>query len=100
MDGLLTTGADGKLEWDNLHPGLQYRLTETKAPRGYTKLRKPAFEGELPEEDYSLEVKVINSRTFALPETGSKSLLLSSISLSVCLFGLIASYLYLRKKEQ
>ena len=100
VDGLLTTGTDGKLEWDNLHPGLQYRLTETKAPRGYTKLRKPAFEGELPEEDYSLEVKVINSRTFALPETGSKSLLLSSISLSVCLFGLIASYLYLRKKEQ
>ena len=100
VDGLLTTGADGKLEWDNLHPGLQYRLTETKAPRGYTKLRKPAFEGELPDEDFSLEVKVINSRTFTLPETGSKSLLLSSISLSVCLFGLIASYLYLRKKEQ
>ena len=99
-DGLLTTGADGKLEWDNLHPGLQYRLTETQAPRGYTKLRKPAFEGELPEEDFSLEVKVINSRTFSLPETGSKSLLLSSISLSVCLFGLIASMLYLRKKEQ
>ena len=100
VDGLLTTGADGKLEWDNLHPGLQYRLTETQAPRGYTKLRKPAFEGELPGEDFSLEVKVINSRTFSLPETGSKSLLLSSISLSVCLFGLIASMLYLRKKEQ
>ena len=100
VDGLLTTGADGKLEWDNLHPGLQYRLTETQAPRGYTKLRKPAFEGELPEEDFSLEVKVINSRTFSLPETGSKSLLLSSISLFVCLFGLIASMLYLQKKEQ
>lgn len=100
VDGCLTTGTDGKLEWDNLHPSLQYRLTETKAPRGYTKLRKAAFEGELPEEDHSLEVKVINSRTFTLPETGSKSLLLSSISLSVCLFGLIASYLYLRKKEQ
>ena len=100
LDGLLTTGADGKLEWDNLHPGLQYRLTETQAPRGYTKLRKPAFEGELPDEDFSLEVKVINSRTFSLPETGFKSLLLSSISLSVCLFGLIASMLYLRKKEQ
>lgn len=100
VDGLLTTGSDGKLVWDNLHPGLQYRLTETKAPRGFSKLRKPAYEGELPEEDFSLEVKVINSRTFTLPETGSKSLLLSSISLSVCLFGLIASMLYLRKKEQ
>lgn len=100
VDGCLTTGADGKLEWSNLHPSLQYRLTETKAPRGFSMLKKPAFEGELPEEDFSLEVKVINSRTFTLPETGSKSLLLSSISLSVCLLGLIASMLYLRKKEQ
>ena len=100
VDGLLTTGTDGKLEWDNLHPGLQYRLTETKAPRGFTKLRKPAYEGELPEEDFSLEVKVINSRTFTLPETGSASLMLSSISMSSCLLGLIASMLYLRKKEQ
>ena len=100
VDGLLTTGSDGKLVWDNLHPGLQYRLTETKAPRGFSKLRKPAYEGELPEEDFSLEVKVINSRTFTLPETGSVSLMLSSISMSGCLLGLIASMLYLRKKEQ
>lgn len=99
-DGCLTTSADGKLEWDNLHPGLQYRLTETKAPRGYTKLRKAAFEGQLPEEDHSLEVKVINSRSFTLPETGSVSLLLSSVSMSGCLLGLICSYLTLRKKEQ
>ena len=99
-DGCLTTGADGKLEWDNLHPGLQYRLTETEAPRGYTKLRKAAFEGQLPEEDHSLEVKVINSRSFTLPETGSVSLLLSSISMSGCLLGLICSYMALRKKEQ
>ena len=100
VDGLLTTGSDGKLVWDNLHPGLQYRLTETKAPRGFSKLRKPAYEGELPEEYFSLEVKVINSRTFTLPETGSVSLMLSSISMSGCLLGLIASMLYLRKKEQ
>ena len=100
VDGLLTTGSDGKLVWDNLHPGLQYRLTETKAPRGFSKLRKPAYEGDLPEEDFSLEVKVINSRTFTLPETGSVSLTLSSISMSGCLLGLIASMLYLRKKEQ
>ena len=100
VDGLLTTGTDGKLEWDNLHPGLLYRLTETKSPHGYSKLRKPAYEGELPEEDFSLEVKVINSRTFTLPETGSVSLMLSSFSMSGCLLGLFASYMYLRKKEQ
>ena len=97
-DGCLTSGQDGHLEWDNLYPGLQYRLTETKAPSGYTKLKTAAFEGELP-DDMNLEVKVINSPTFILPLTGSKSLLLSSISLSVCLVGLICSIVYLRKKE-
>lgn len=28
VDGMLTSGEDGILEWTNLHPGLQYRLTE------------------------------------------------------------------------
>ena len=41
-DGSLTTGADGILEWANLYPGLQYRLTETKAPDGYKLLDKAA----------------------------------------------------------
>ena len=50
-DGSLTTGADGILEWDNLYPGLQYRLTETKAPEGYKLLTKPAYEGGLPADD-------------------------------------------------
>ncbi len=68
--------------------------------RKFVPAQEEAYEDELPEEDFSLEVKVINSRTFTLPETGSNSLLLSSISMSVCLFGLITSYLYLRKKEQ
>lgn len=76
VDGSLTTGADGILEWDNLYPGLQYRLTETKAPDGYKLLTKPAFEGELPGDDLTLSVRVTNTRTFTMPDTGSNDLFL------------------------
>ena len=72
----MTTEADGILEWDNLYPGLQYRLTETKAPDGYKLLTKPAFEGELPADDLALSVRVTNTRTFTMPDTGSNSLTL------------------------
>lgn len=75
-DGSLTTGADGILEWDNLYPGLQYRLTETKAPEGYKLLTKPAYEGELPADDLALSVRVTNTRIFTMPDTGSNSLTL------------------------
>ena len=59
-DGSLTTGADGILEWDSLYPGLQYRLTETKAPDGYKLLTKPAYEGELPADDLVCFVNSVN----------------------------------------
>ena len=44
MDGSLTTGDNGILEWGSLYPGLQYRLTETKAPDGYKLLENAAYE--------------------------------------------------------
>ena len=72
-DGSLTTGTDGLLEWDNLYPGLQYRLTETKAPEGYKLLDKAAYEGALPADDLALSVRVTNTRTFTMPETGAVS---------------------------
>lgn len=76
QDGSLTTEADGILEWDNLHPGLLYRLTEIKAPEGYKLLEKPAYEGELPAEDLTLSVRVTNTRIFTMPDTGSNGLFL------------------------
>ena len=60
-DGSLTTGADGILEWGNLYPSLQYRLTETKAPEGYKLLDKAAYEGELPVDDLAITVRVTNA---------------------------------------
>lgn len=94
-DGSLTTGADGILEWGNLYPGLQYRLTETKAPEGYKKLEKPAYQGDLPGDDLILTVRVTNTRTFTMPDTGVNTAMifriLSMLSGTVCLVMLIYS---------
>ena len=43
VDGCITTGADGLASWENLHPGLYYRVTEVKAPNGYQLLKEPVF---------------------------------------------------------
>ena len=72
-DGSLTTGADGLLEWGGLYPGLQYRLTEIKAPDGYKLLEKAAYEGELPADDLAITVRVTNARTFTMPDTGART---------------------------
>lgn len=73
VDGSLTTGTDGLLEWDNLYPGLQYRLTETKAPEGFKLLTEAAFTGTIPDDTLSAELTVVNARTFTMPETGAVS---------------------------
>lgn len=73
VDGMLTSSEDGILEWTNLHPGLQYRLTEVKAPNGYKLLPDVAFSGELPADGLTVELTVVNARTFTMPETGAAS---------------------------
>ena len=71
--GCLTIGEDGVLQWTGLHPGLHYRLTETKAPEGFKLLTEAAFTGTLPTDTLSVELTVVNARTFTMPETGSTS---------------------------
>ena len=98
LEGCLTTGADGILEWGSLYPGLQYRLTETKAPDGFKLLTNTAFEGELPIDDLEIAVRVINARIFTMPDTGaSTGLILKVLSLlaAVSCLGIIV---YRRKK--
>ena len=72
-DGCLTSGEDGILQWDGLHPGLHYRLTETKAPDGFKLLTETAFTGTIPTDTLSVELTVVNARTFTMPETGAVS---------------------------
>lgn len=92
-DGSLTTGTDGLLEWDNLYLGLQYRLTETKAPEGFKLLTEAAFTGTLPTDTLSVELTVVNARTFTMPDTGANSgmffRILSFISGTICLSMLV-----------
>ena len=72
-DGCLTSGEDGALQWTGLHPGLRYRLTEVKAPEGFKLLMGTAFTGTIPTDTLSVELTVVNARTFTMPETGAVS---------------------------
>lgn len=100
-DGSLTTGADGILEWDGLYPGLRYRLTETKAPEGYNLLEGTAFEGELAADNLNIGLRVVNTRTYTLPKTGSFGLRLfpvfALIPTFTCSSGLALSILHKRR---
>ncbi len=100
-DGCLTTGADGLLEWDNLYPGVQYRLTETKAPDGYNLLDGTAFEGELASDNMNVSLRVVNTRTYTLPKTGSTGLrifpVFALIPAFACSSGLVLSILRKRR---
>ena len=97
-DGCLTSGEDGILQWTGLHPGLQYRLTETKAPEGFKLLTETAFTGTIPMDTFFVEMTVVNARTFTMPETGAMSgVVVRVLGLTVAIGCLVA--LIYRKKE-
>ena len=99
-EGKLTSGEDGVVVYEGLHPELYYRLTETKAPEGLQLLPDHAYEGKLPiERELTVSLTVVNVPIFTLPETGSKSVALTAASLGICLAGLVGAILYLRKKK-
>lgn len=100
VDGSLVSPDSGLISWDNLYPTLQYRILELEAPEGYVLLSGPAYEGELPVDDLTVSLRVVNNHSFTLPETGSKSMVLMPLSVLLCL-GLCASALVcLRKSRQ
>ena len=100
VDGALISPDSGLISWDNLYPTLQYRILELEAPEGYVLLSGPAYEGELPVDDLTVSLRVVNNHSFTLPETGSKSMVLMPLSVLLCL-GLCASALVcLRKRRQ
>lgn len=93
-----TSGEDGLLIWENLPITLQYRITEMKAPKGYTMLKEAAFEGTLPAD--TLELRVVNGEAFALPKTGSTGFVRIPMATVFCLMLCAANLWLLRKKEQ
>ena len=100
VDGTLNTGADGLLEWGGLYPGLQYRVTELKAPNGYELLKGYAFEGQLPVDDLQVSLQVVNAKGFSLPDTGASTGLLLRISQILCAAVCAALLLISYKKKR
>ena len=68
--GKITTDSTGVAKWENLKIGAQYRVTETKAPAGYTLLTEPLFTGTLGNNDRDITITACNSAGFVLPFTG------------------------------
>ena len=85
IDGTLTTDLSGIIEWNNLHPGLYYRITELEAPEGYVLLTEAAYEDKLPTDDLEVVLRVINCEAFTLPKTGSGMELFFLISRILCI---------------
>ena len=68
--GKITTDKTGIAKWDDLKIGAQYRLTETKAPSGYTLMTEPLFTGALDSSNPDITITACNSAGFVLPFTG------------------------------
>ena len=69
--GKITTDNTGVAKWSDLKVGVQYRVTETKAPAGYTLLTEPLFTGTLDSSNRDVTITACNNAGFILPFTGS-----------------------------
>ena len=98
VDGSLVSPEDGLISWDNLYPTLQYRILELEAPEGYMLLNGPAYEGDLPVEDLTVTLRVVNNHSYTLPETGSKTMVLMPVSIVLCLALCAGALVCLRKR--
>ena len=68
--GRATTDKTGIAKWSDLKIGVQYRITETKAPTGYALLTAPLFTGTLDSNNRDVTITACNNAGFALPFTG------------------------------
>ena len=100
-DGKLVSGRDGVVHFTGLHPELQYRLTETKAPDGYHLLNGPAYEGGItPDETLTVELTVVNAPVYELPMTGSTGSTIATILQIAGASVLLLALLYIVKKRR
>ena len=66
----ITTDKAGIAKWSDLKIGVQYRVTETKAPAGHTLLTEALFTGTLDSNDRDITITACNNAGFVLPFTG------------------------------
>ena len=69
--GRVTTDSTGAAKWEELTLGAKYRITEVKAPAGYTLLTEPLFTGVLDSSNRDITITACNNAGFILPFTGS-----------------------------
>ena len=69
--GRVTTDSTGAAKWEELTLGAKYRITEVKAPAGYTLLTEPLFTGTLDSSNRDITITACNNAGFILPFTGS-----------------------------
>ena len=100
VNGTLTSGKNGLLEWTGLHPGLMYRVTELEAPKGYSLLTEPAFEGILPADNLTVSFRVVNCEIFKLPDTGVTSGAWLRVSQFACILLCTALLVYSYRRER
>lgn len=100
-DGKLVSGRDGVVHFTGLHPELQYRLTETKAPEGYHLLSGPAYEGGItPDKTLTVELTVVNAPVYELPMTGSTGSTVATVLQIAGAVVLLIALLYIVKKRR
>ena len=68
--GKITTDNTGIAKWENLKIGVQFRITEVKAPAGYTLMTEPLFAGALDSRNRDITITACNNAGFVLPFTG------------------------------
>ncbi len=66
----ITSDKTGIAKWENLKIDAQYRVTETKAPAGYTLMAEPLFTGVLEANSPDITITACNSAGFVQPFTG------------------------------
>lgn len=114
-NGQLTTDSTGSVSFTGLRADstILYRLTETKAPQGYSLIGTELYKGTLPIETqktniedsetvdgktycYSLYVTATDDPTYRLPKTGGRGFDLLPLFMPICAIPLI---IYLKRKE-
>ena len=81
----ITTDKTGVAKWDNLKIGVQYRITEVKAPAGYTLMTEPLFTGVLDSSNRDITITACNNAGFVLPFTGGNGFIASIMFVALAL---------------
>ena len=81
----VTTDKTGIAKWNGLKIGVQYRITEVKAPARYTLLTEPLFTGTLDSSNRDITITACNNAGFVLPFTGGNGFIASIMFVALAL---------------